>query len=34
MWYWYLIVFMFGAALGGFLTLVGLLHMDDKNEID
>ena len=33
MWYWYLIMFLFGVSFGGFATLLGLVFIpDDRNE--
>ena len=34
MWYWYLIMFLFGVSFGGFATLTGLMFIpnDDAEE--
>ena len=32
MWYWYLVMFLFGMSLGGFLTLIGLVFLPAAND--
>jgi hypothetical protein len=32
MWYWYLIMFLFGASFGGLATLIGLVFLPDDTE--
>lgn len=32
MWYWYLIMFLFGVSFGGFATLIGLIFIPDDTE--
>ena len=34
MWYWYLVMFLFGTSFGGLMTLIGMLLMNDKDESD
>ena len=32
MWYWYLVMFLFGASFGGFATLIGLTLIPDESD--
>lgn len=32
MWYWYLIMFFFGAAVGGLATLIGIMLINNDEE--
>lgn len=32
MWYWYLVMFLFGMSLGGLLTLLGLVFIPAADE--
>ena len=32
MWYWYLIMFLFGTSFGGFATLIGIMFIKNDEE--